>query len=532
MKVVKPNTLSSTDGTFTRSSIATYFTAAKVLTTAANDVPRFNYNPITGDFDGILLEAAATNILLYSEQFDNAAWGKIGATVTANSSTAPTNTAIADTANNAAGATSLLYQNVTISASSTNDYYFSVFVKKGTAAKITLNAYYSGSAEDNVTFDLDAQTVTGTPYAGEYIIQNVGNGFYRCGYRLTRDATGTRTLIEARLWIGGRGAGVVGSTNILFGAQLELGSKPTSYIPTTTAAVTRSADTVTGSGLIYTSVTDPNPVYNAATAYLVGVRVRYNYRIYESLQGSNTGHTPSTSPTWWLDVGPDNMHAAFDTQISTVSTATTKMTFVVKVGTVDSVALINMSAVTARVTVYDQTAGTYSRYLAGLTGLEVYDWYQYFFFDPLIKRTQVVITDIPTTTNAYITIELEGNPGDTVSLAQAIFGLVEDLGGTQYGATAGIIDYSIKSTDDFGTVTFVKRNYSKRLSAQVFVDNSKINRVQRLLYDIRATPVVWVGTETPELEEASVVYGFYKEFSTAIEYPSFSLCSLEIEGLT
>ena len=361
---------------------------------------------------------------------------------------------------------------------------------------------------------MDTVTIT---LSGAFASTQVGLGTYK---RKTFTFTTTGTSLTVT---------VSGTVSY---AQLETGPQATSWMKTLGASATRAAEVTTGSGIIYTNVTDSTPVWSNATSYVSGARVRYNYKIWESLVNSNLNNTPGVDPTKWLLIGADNIHAAFDNQVSTSSKATTKLIYVLKIGNIDSVALINLSAVTARLAVYDPTAGVVARQIAGLSGLAVFDWYQYFFYDPLIVRTQVVFTDLPTYANSYITIELEGNPGDTVSVAQIICGLIENIGGTQYGATSGIVDYSIKQTDEFGTVTFVQRNFSKRLSTQVFVDNVNINRVQRFLYSIRATPVVWIGADDPLLEEAMVVYGFYKDFSTDIGYPSFSLCSIEIEGLT
>lgn len=447
MKVIKPNTLAATDGTFTRSSVAYYWDSSKVMQEAAINIPRFNYNPDTSAYEGIVLEVAATNLLLNSE--------------------------------------TLSTQTVTVA--NTTQY--------------TIAFYGTGTVV----------------LSGALSATLVGTGTYK-KTKLTFTTTATSLVVT-----------VTGSVKY---AQLETGAISTSWMKTLGSTATRSADVTTGSGLIYTTVTDAIAVWSNASTYALGAKVRYNYRIYESLQASNLNHQPNTSPTWWLDTGPDNMHAAFDNQVSTVSTATTKMTFVVSAGSVDSVALINMSGVIARLTMFDPTAGLVSQRTAGLSGLDIFDWYQYFFFDPLLKRTQVIFSGLPVYPNAFITLEIEANPSDTVSLALAVFGLIEDLGGTQYGASAGIIDYSIKNTDEFGTVTFVQRNFSKRLSAQLFVSNVTLNRVQRFLYSIRAVPSVWIGADDPQLEEALVVYGFYKDFSTDISYPSHSLCSLEIEGLT
>jgi hypothetical protein len=136
---------------------------------------------------------------------------------------------------------------------------------------------------------------------------------------------------------------------------------------------------------------------------------------------------------------------------------------------------------------------------------------------------------IPPYSGTHLTIEITGT---ITGLGMVQFGRMTTIGSTALGATAGIIDYSRKDTDEFGVTTFVQRAFSKRLSASVMIANPQLNRVQRLLYDLRAVPVVWLGNnDAPEFEEPMVVFGFYRDFSTDVSYPTVSFCSLEIEGL-
>lgn len=285
--------------------------------------------------------------------------------------------------------------------------------------------------------------------------------------------------------------------------------------------------------LISTTAVNADANYSSATTYALGAKVTYNTKIYESIQASNTNHQPDISETWWLLLGSDNKHAMFDSQVSTSTTASNALTVVFAPGTpTDTVALINVEADVIKITVRDGISGpiVYES-TAGLSGVNVQDWYQYFFYDPLLKRTQVIFYNIPLYASAHITLEFTKSSA-TVSVAQAVYGNISSLGGTQYGATAGIIDYSRKETDEFGTTTFVERAFSKRLNAQIYIENSQLNRVQSYLYSIRAKPVVWVASDDPTYEEALVIYGFYRDFSTEIAYPTHVMCSLEIEGLT
>lgn len=282
--------------------------------------------------------------------------------------------------------------------------------------------------------------------------------------------------------------------------------------------------------LISTDATEIYADYSSGTTYADNARVVYNFNIYESLQGTNLNHQPDTSPTWWLLVGADNRHAMFDQLVSTGTTKASTLTVTIATGTIDSFALINLDTDTVKITVRDGLGGTivYEE-TGGLSGTTVLDWYQYFFYDPLLRRTQLVFRGIPPYVNSHVTLEFIKT--GTISVGAAVWGSLSTLGGTQYGATAGIVDYSRKETNVFGNIEFIERAYSKRMQTQVYVDNANLNRTQQLLYSLRATPAVWIASDSPQYEEALVVYGWYRDFSTDISYPSHSLCSLEIEGL-
>ncbi|MDV7395721.1 hypothetical protein RZS08_30305, partial [Arthrospira platensis SPKY1] len=116
--------------------------------------------------------------------------------------------------------------------------------------------------------------------------------------------------------------------------------------------------------------------WSAATTYTSGQVVTYSGKRWESLQDSNLNKQPDTNPTWWLDLGADNKHAMFDLVIGTSTTAIETLTVVIKPGEIfDSVALINLNAATAKITVRDGISGpiVYES-IAGTSGANVQDW--------------------------------------------------------------------------------------------------------------------------------------------------------------
>ena len=164
------------------------------------------------------------------------------------------------------------------------------------------------------------------------------------------------------------------------------------------------------------------------------------------------------------------------------------------------------------------------------------NWYDYFFTD-YEQKTELVFTEIPSYNNCISTISVVSDPGNTeyilkeVSIGISIFGNAILLGKTQWGASSGIIDYSKKETDEFGTTTFIQRAYSKRINVNLILPSYDLNRVQEILINLRATPCLWIGTDD-NIYDVLVAYGFYRDFNLEIPYPEFSFCSLQIEGLT
>jgi hypothetical protein len=234
--------------TFTRASSATYVGSDGLIKTATTNEPRFDHNPTTGESLGLMVEEARTNLLVRSEEFDNASWNSSAGsrTITANSIAAPDGSTTADTIT--ADGTSnphFASQAVTLSAVS---YSFSVFAKAGTETLLGLRAFAAfGGAF--VIFNLSTGTITSSANGGSGIITPYPNGWYRCTMVFTPLAASSSLGIYLRDTVNN-----TANTNLyLWGAQLEAGAFPTSYIPTTTAAATRSADVASITGSAFSS---------------------------------------------------------------------------------------------------------------------------------------------------------------------------------------------------------------------------------------------------------------------------------------
>jgi hypothetical protein len=248
--------------TFTRASTATFFNSAGVLQSAAIDAPRLDYNPSTLAAQGLLIEESRTNLFLQSADFTTT-WGVSGVTITANTTASPDGGTNGDTLliNSVGGAANQTSQTFTAGSTIT----ITVFAKKNASNFLRIEAGNLVSCWFNLNTG-----VTGTSSAGSgnvlfsaKSIQAISGGWYRCVLTVT---TSTITTIGVLLFATNTDGSTssISSSIFLWGAQLEAGAFPTSYIPTTTTALTRAADVA--------SVNTLSPWFNAneGTLYVQG----------------------------------------------------------------------------------------------------------------------------------------------------------------------------------------------------------------------------------------------------------------------
>lgn len=268
--------------TFTRASVGSYVNASGLIASATANTPRYDYTSVSPSARGLLIEPQRTNLLLQSEAFDNAGWTKTGCTITANNGTAPDNATTADklVENTAAGPHSV---GVSASFTTANVYAFSCFVKAAgrTEVQLVLPATAFTSAI-SATFDLNNGTVLGSSGSPVAKITPFANGWYRVAIHATTTATAAGivtiqpTVAQSPTYTGNGTSGL-----LIWGAQLELGVGTTSYIATTTAQVTRSADVLSAAtaGLSWWNANEYTILCDCDSVATDGSAGRYSYHI-------------------------------------------------------------------------------------------------------------------------------------------------------------------------------------------------------------------------------------------------------------
>lgn len=240
--------------TFSRGSSGTFINSSGLVESAASGVARFTHDPVTLASLGLLIEESRTNLLQRSEEFSNVYWTTQNASVTADASSDPAGTTAADKLTETA-TTAFHRIYALVSVTSGTAYTFSVFVKAAERGFVQLNLNTQFTKYAN--FDLSTGTV-GTSTATTATATQFPGGWWRLAITATASATGIGEInvciVQSNTAASFQSyAGTAGSGLFLWGAQVEAGAFATSYIPTTSATVTRAADVATMTGTNFSS---------------------------------------------------------------------------------------------------------------------------------------------------------------------------------------------------------------------------------------------------------------------------------------
>jgi len=245
----------------TRASTKYITNKAGILVPVASGVLGVDY---ASDPEGAaLVEPAATNLLLRSEEFNDAYWSKLNVTVSGNAAAAPTNATTADEVIENAATGFFKTQSPTFASTAGVLYPFSIHVKKTTRRYFRINAIRTATVFASVVLDLDTGLIVDTRNTTsqarfDNIRVDLVNGFYRLSGAASRNSNGNLEYAfgfsdistiptDNEGFNSFTSAG--GSAGIVWGAQLETGSTATSYIPTLGATASRNADVISKTGI-------------------------------------------------------------------------------------------------------------------------------------------------------------------------------------------------------------------------------------------------------------------------------------------
>lgn len=231
--------------TFSRTTTGTRYNSSGVRVVEAIDAPRFDYAPVSHALRGLLYEGQVTNLMLRSQELDDAAWtvngGPSFGTVTANAIVGPDGTLTCDkfVEGSSNGVHAIGQTNTVVNG---QIYTWSWRAKAGERGYTIMNPF-DGGVSFLTYFDISTGAVLTNASGTTALVEDIGGGFFRVS--VSRAASSASHTLYTYISTTGADiayAGVAGNGIYLTDAMLELGSVPSSFIPTAGSAVTRAAD--------------------------------------------------------------------------------------------------------------------------------------------------------------------------------------------------------------------------------------------------------------------------------------------------
>ena len=208
-----------------------------------DNVPRIDYTG--GGCPHILAEPQRTNLFPYSEDFTNGVWSKTNATVALSSELSPDGTLNAYKVTATDTNQPRVEDGIPTVAVNTT-YTFSFFAKKGNTSFVAASRFSGGQS---AIFNLDTGAIVSST-TDDVSITALDNEWFKVSITQEVLSADGYNIWKINLTNGtSSSAGVIGEYVHIYGAQLEEGSYPTSYIPTSGATVTRNQDQFTRDGI-------------------------------------------------------------------------------------------------------------------------------------------------------------------------------------------------------------------------------------------------------------------------------------------
>lgn len=296
---------------------------------------------------------------------------------------------------------------------------------------------------------------------------------------------------------------------------------------------------ITEAMLTSSTVAEPSA---AETAWVSGttyakddVRIRtQTHRKYQRV-AAGAGTTPPESDfTNWVDIGPTDRWALFDTEVSTASTVVTPMTYVLRPGFFNAIAMYGLDGANISVSIKDAPGGTVVYTYTGTLQeppVDYYDWA----FGRITPLTKLVLSGLVPYPDAELTVSVTAGAGVKVGAGMLIVGdlvslvTTEGFGGTQYGATAEPVTYSYINTDEFGVTSIRRRRATTDMRATVIMPREDADTAVSVLQRVLDVPAAFIATDVPGYAGLNV-FGLG---SGSMSYDSYghAVLSLTVKGM-
>jgi hypothetical protein len=253
------------------------------------------------------------------------------------------------------------------------------------------------------------------------------------------------------------------------------------------------------------------------------------HKIYVSVHSQSNNDPTIDDGTNWTVVSSTNRFKMFNDVVQEQTTQSNIIDVTITPAVVTtSLAAVNVDCASITVVVTDPSEGIVYNQTFSMTSYSgITNWYDYF-FTAIDRKQELSILGLPPYSQADIDVTFNDS-GETAKVGALVLGTSATIGDSQYGASFGIIDYSLKSVDAQGRTTVTAGTYSDEADIDVVIETGRFAEVKKILTDLRTTPSVWIAEDNTE---GTIIYGYYREFDVLLTGPVVSMCTLSIEGLT
>jgi hypothetical protein len=310
-------------------------------------------------------------------------------------------------------------------------------------------------------------------------------------------------------------------------------------------------ESLQGTNLAHTPSTSPywwrilaptETVWVAAQTIVQGATRAYNNRIYEALTAHTSGSTntpptlPETTNEYWTDVGPTNKWAMFDlsTNTKTAMAPGAPLTVVLAPGQrINTVGITGLSAHAVTVTATSVYGGgtVFGPVTTNLVIRNVADGYDYA-FEPFRIQPSLAHFDLPAFSDIVVTITITAATGN-VKCGAVVLGTYVYLGDVQYGARGDSINFSTVTRDAWGNATLVPRRSVDKILCTTKVNSFGVNKIRSVRSELNAVPALYSGLDDGSSEwfDMLLTVGIYKTFEIDASDPRQATIQLEVEEI-
>jgi len=295
--------------------------------------------------------------------------------------------------------------------------------------------------------------------------------------------------------------------------------------------------TITDAMLTSSTAAEPSATETAwvsGTTYALGdVRIRtQTHRQYQRLIEGEGTTAPELDTVNWLDIGPTNRQAMFDTLRNSATTLAGTLTVVLAPAQrVNSLALVGLVGLSATISIVVSAVTVYTK-TVNLTMRNTLTWTDYY-FGTFGQQKAVALFDLPPYAAPTITITITPING-VAACGGVVLGNAVDLGKIQYDAESGALNFSRIERDAFGNATLIPRRSVPTTNQTTWVSKSQVNKVFDVRDTLNAVPALWSGLDDQATDgyfDALLIFGIYKEFRINMSYPEDAKVTLQLEEI-